>query len=380
MFEDKFEDKILENMENIEKFPVFPLSININRTENSSLYDNNEKRYIDLTSNNQNNPFGYSIPAIESFNSFIDGEIFISSASEKLEQTLKKQTGLDKAVFSSDINNIYSFVQETIKINLNKTNKEKVLVSCASSNKNFYRIKDGAIDYIPLNQESILKTFFSRTVGAVIIELSQITEDVLIADKDYLTEVKRLCKKNRAVLVFDVSTLSPNRLGNGLLNYPEEIQPDIIIIPKGMGQGIPLSGAILSEELFYEIKHNIKSSIYSPAFTFAMEIVNSHLAGKTAALIHKTIAYMDKKLTELSETHISLVDFYNYGLLYTIVIDLSAYQLSQEAFKEGIIFDTLSDSKIILSPPYNITTEEIDYFIAALDRVFDKLASFDRLK
>ena len=90
--------------------------------------------------------------------------------------------------------------------------------------------------------------------------------------------------------------------------------------------------------------------------------------------------YITQKLGELSETHISLVDYYSSGMFFTLVVDISAYEFAREAFNKGVIVDTLNDSKIILAPPYNIKKDETDYLILIFDEVFDLLAKFDRMK
>ena len=82
----------------------------------------------------------------------------------------------------------------------------------------------------------------------------------------------------------------------------------------------------------------------------------------------------------MSETHISLVDYYSSGMFFTLVVDISAYEFAREAFDKGVILDTLSDNRIILFPPYNIKKEETDYFISVFDEIFDRLAKFDRMK
>jgi len=380
MFKDKFDDKILDNIEEKEKFPSFPLPLTVKKAEDAYLYDADEKKYLDLTSNRENNPFGFSNSFIKNENHFLDSELFNSYDSLKLEEILKSATGLTKAYFSSNLREIYDLSGKLINIYLNKSGKDKILLSSISENKNFYEIKDVKTELIPLNKDSLLKTLFSRAVGAVIIQLFQKTDEILIAEEEYLKEVRKLCDKNNALLVFDCANLAPFRLNKDLFNYNKEIKPDILIISKGLSQGFPFSALVVSEKAALIDVFESKSGIYSPAYSAARELTENFQTNKTNEIITSNIEYITQKLGELSETHISFVDYYSYGMFFTLVVDISAYEFAEEAFNKGVILDTLNDSKIIFSPPYNLKKEETDYFISVFDEIFDRLAEFDRLK
>ena len=380
MFDDKFDDKILDHIEEKEKFPSFPLPLSIKKAEDSYLYDVNEKKYIDLTSNRENNPFGYSNINIGTENRFLDSELFNSYDSLKLEELFKSVTKLEKAYFSSNSGEIYNLTGKFINIHLNKTGKDKVLLSSISANKSLYEIKDVKAELIPVNKESLLKTMFSRAVGAVIIQLVQKTDEIIFAEDEYLREVRRLCDKNNALLIFDSACIAPLRLNKGLFNYNPEIKPDILILSKGLSQGFPFTSLIASEKAPQAEVFESKSGIYSPAYSAACELIENFQTNKTSEVITSNIEYINQKLSELTETHISLVDYYSSGMFFTLVVDISAYEFAREAFNKGVILDTLTDSKIILSPPYNIKKEETDYFISIFDEIFDQLAKFDRMK
>jgi acetylornithine/N-succinyldiaminopimelate aminotransferase len=380
MLEDKFDDKILEHIEEKEKFPSFPLPLTVKKAENSYLYDVNEKKYLDLTSNRENNPFGYSNMLIESENRFLDSELFNSYDSLKLEEILKSATGLKKAYFSSNLAEIYDLSGKLINIHLNNTGKDKVLLSSTSANKGLYKIEGVKEELIPVNKDSLLKTMFSRAVGAVIIQLVQKTDEVLIAEDEYLQEVRKLCDKNNALFVFDCANIAPFRLNKGLFNYNQEIKPDILIVSKGLSQEFPFSALVASEKAAQTYVFDAKSGIYSPAYSAACELIQNLQTNKTNEIINLNIKYITRKLGELSETHISFVDYYSSGMFFTLVVDISAYEFAREAFDKGVIIDTLDDSKIILLPPYNIKKEETDYFISVFDEIFDSLAKFDRMK
>jgi acetylornithine/succinyldiaminopimelate/putrescine aminotransferase len=380
MLKDKFEDKILDHIEEKEKFPTFPLPLVVKNAEDSCLFSIEDKKYIDLTSNRENNPVGYSNIKTKNENLFIDSELFHSNGAVELEESFKSLTGLDKTYFSSEKSEIYSLADRLINIFLNNSGKEKILVSATSANKNLFKIKDIKEELIPINNDSILKTVFTKAVGAVIVQLVQINDEVIIAEDEYLNQIKTLCERNNALFVIDASQISPLRLNKGLFNFDLDVKPDILIVSKGVSNGFPFSALICSEKTPVPKSFESQAGIYSQAYSVASQLAGNYSSEKSLEILNSNIEYISQKLTELSETHISLVDFYQTGMLFTIVTEISAYDFAKTAFEMGVIVDTLNDNKLLLYPPYNIKTEEIDEFIEVFDKVFDKLAEFDRLK
>lgn len=377
MLKQEFDYTLIEELEEKEKFPAFPLPVSIIKAEGSCLYDNQNKKYLDLTSNKDNNPFGYSNFNDKNENCFIDSGLFNANLAEKIEENIKAATGFSKAYFSSNKEDLYSLTKKLINIHLNKTQKDKILISSISVNKNLYTIKDVNCDLIPVNSETLLKTTFSKSVGALIIQIPQISNDITVPEDEYLREARALCDRNNALLVFDSAEIAPLRLNKSLFNYNNEIKPDIIISYNGLSNGFPFGTVICSEKVPIPDDFKTKSGVFSQAYSSAQWLIEN--CQETQKNIDFITEYLNSKLFELSETHISLVDYYSTGMLYTLVTDISAYQFAKVAFNDGIILDTINDNKIILSPPYNIKTDEIDYFIGIFDKIFDKLAEFDRL-
>jgi len=66
-------------------------------------------------------------------------------------------------------------------------------------------------------------------------------------------------------------------------------------------------------------------------------------------------------------------------MLFSVVLDISAYSFVQETFNRGIIIEALNSGTIRLSPPYNISKDDIDKLIDSFEEILSTLARFDRL-
>ena len=247
-------------LQNEEKQPSYPLDICIKDAEGCYIIDENNKRYLDLTSNLENQPLGYTMNISLQDNYFLESKLFNSACFKKLSNLLTQIIGLEKATFTSSREQSYKLVEIFINEYLKTAIKSKVLCATLSINKNVFDFEENNVDFIPLNNESVFKSIFSKSVGAVIIDIAQITDDITIVNDEYLTFVRDLCNKNNAILVLDASYLSPFRLGTNLFNYNQSIKPDILILPQGLSQGMPFGGIVISEKLNNLKIENIKTN------------------------------------------------------------------------------------------------------------------------
>jgi len=366
----------LQEME--ETSPELPLPISIHSAEGCYLIDDKGNKYLDMTSNKECQPLGYFNSYFENDIYVYNSELFSSSDAVRLEKELIKATGLNKAQFFSSFNSCYKHTNTIIKNHLDKIQKNKILVTSTFQNREKFLINDVETEYIPLNNSSILKSLFTKTVGAIIVEVIQITEELLIANSDYLKLAEELCNKHNALLVLDVSEISPLRFDRGLFNYDESIKPDVLLISRGITNGIPF-GAVITSEKAENIVISIKDGTIIPAYKHALKFINNTNQEELRNIVKKNAAYIENSLNQLSERHISVGEVKSYGMFFTIYVDISAYELARECLKNGVIFEAMNPHTIKLSPPYTIGKEEIDKLVNSLDTALDKLALYDRL-
>jgi len=378
MFELDFDTDLIDVPEQAESENTisYPLDLNIQSAEGSFLIDNNGKYYLDLTSNKECNPLGYSfISQIENGYLF-DSELFRTTDSLNLENLLTSITGLNKAVFTSSKLQSYNICGNLIKTYLKSVLKNRILISCISRNRTNYNFENITADFIPLNNDNIAKSLLNKSIGAVIIDIAQIGEEINIATTEYLTVLRNLCNKYGALLIFDTTSLSPLRTLKGLFNFDlNNVKPDILIISNSVAQGIPFGALILSDKL--NDLPGTGSTIL--ACKSAFKFINECIQPETQGIIKNNASYLEKSLNELTNKFITVADVLSYGMLFTFILDISAYDFVREALKKGIIVEAINSRTIKLSPPYNISKEEIDRLMIGFEEILDNLARYDRL-
>jgi acetylornithine/succinyldiaminopimelate/putrescine aminotransferase len=296
--------------------------------------------------------------------------------SKKLEDLLKSLTGLEKTVIFSEKAFALQFLVNILKENAQKTNRKKIIL-CSLNKKEFPLPDSLSGEYVYLNSESQIRTFFTKSVSAVIVRLAEIKDFIITANQDYLKLVKNYCSKNNSLLIYDACDISPLRLNTGIFGFNEENSPDILIASKGLSGGIPCYIVLCKENHINIQGGSNKSGCSNAVYSGILDLLGDH--ENLLSKVKENSCYIQQKFEQMSETHITLADFYAYGMIFLLVIEISARDFVKEAFTRGLIMKELGENTVLLTPPYTIDKSEIDYFMGIIDEIFDKLGNFDRL-
>ncbi len=97
--------------------------------------------------------------------------------------------------------------------------------------------------------ETAITRSSSKGVAAIIVEPVQGTSGNVFPVKGFLRELKVLTKKHNCLLIIDEIITGFGRTGSFFRFQEEDVTPDILVIGKGMANGIPLSAVIASEKI-----------------------------------------------------------------------------------------------------------------------------------
>jgi len=183
--------------------------------------------------------------------------------------------------------------------------------------------------------------------------------------KKFFKKVKKVCKKKNALLILDEIQSGYGRSGKFFAFQHHKIKPDIITIAKGMANGFPMGGVLISK------KHKAKFGMLGTTFG------GNHLAC-TAALSVLNIIEQEKLIDNVN-------DIYKYflnqiksvpqvkqvkgkGLMLGVEFDFEVGELRKKLIFEKHIFTGGSSNKNLLRilPPLNISKEQINQFVIAL--------------
>lgn len=233
--------------------------------------------------------------------------------------------------------------------------------------------KQQKVTILPLNDiDSFTKEISKGDVCAVIIEAIQGVGGLNEPTTEFYQHIAQGCKENKVVLIADEVQSGFGRSGKffGFQHHlgaerSRSVQPDIISIAKGMGNGFPVGGILIHED--------IKASYGLLGTTFG----GNHLACAATMAVLEVLekenllenatelgVYFNEKATEIPEVK----RVKGRGLMLGLEFDFEVAELRKKLIYDQHIFTGGAKDKQVLRflPALNITKKDIDIFFNAL--------------
>lgn len=223
--------------------------------------------------------------------------------------------------------------------------------------------------FLPLNQlHSLDYELAFGDVCAVIIEPIQGVGGLDEPTTEFLQEVTRLCNKHNVVLILDEIQSGYGRSGKFFAFQHHNIEPDIITVAKGMGNGFPMGGVLIHPK--FKAKHGMLGTTFGgnhlacAAGLAVLEVMEKeNLINNTT----KVSAYFIEKAKKIN----TLQKIKGRGLMLGMEFEQPVSEIRKELIYEKHIFTGGSANKNLLRilPPLTIKERHIDQFFTALDDV-----------
>ena len=221
--------------------------------------------------------------------------------------------------------------------------------------------------FIEMNDIPALeKALGKNDVAAVIIEGIQGVNGVVEPSVDFLKSAESLCKAHKAMLILDEIQSGYGRTGKFFAHQHAGIKADIITTAKGMGNGFPIAGVIISPA--------IKAWSGMLGTTFG----GNHLACAAGMAVLEAIEEEqlidnanrlgDYLISELKDNK-AIKAIRGRGLMIGIDLEDMPKIRKQLLEEYGIFTGSSGSTTLRLLPPLSITKKEVDQFIQAFQKL-----------
>lgn len=231
---------------------------------------------------------------------------------------------------------------------------------------------------LEFNDLKALELISSKT-AAVIIEPIQGEAGVRKANRDYIKNLRKICDDLGVILIFDEIQTGFGRTGNLFVFEEFDVVPDILLISKGMGGGLPIGAFIASTDLMSNLTKNPilghintfgGNALCVAAANACLEIIISENLCSRAKQIENIITTKLKHpLIKEIRIHGALgaIDFYNEVLNMRVI---------KSCIEKGIICDwfLFCPTAMRIAPPLIITDSEL---IEALNTIIEVLNTIE---
>lgn len=220
------------------------------------------------------------------------------------------------------------------------------------------------------DSEAVQKELEKGDICAVIIEGIQGVGGLDEGTTEFFQTLEKACKSNNVVLILDEIQSGYGRSGKFFAHQYHNIKPDIISMAKGMGNGFPIGGILISP--------TFKASDGLLGTTFG----GNHLACAAALSVLEIIeqekllanvATVSEYFKELAAQIPQVKNVKGRGLMLGLEFDFEISELRKVLIYNEHIFTGSASQKNLLRilPPLSITKEEVDHFFTGLKKALE---------
>lgn len=219
------------------------------------------------------------------------------------------------------------------------------------------------VEFLPLNDsEALRQSLESGGVAAVIIEGIQGIGGIYVPSEAFLREVRTLCDAYGAVLILDEIQSGYGRSGHFFAFQYSGIEPDLITIAKGMGNGFPIAGVLIHPK--FQAKHGMLGTTFGGAHLACAAGLAVLEVIRDENLIENARNMGDWLLRELRAMP-GIREVRGKGLMIGLEFDFPTGNFRKQLLFEHKVFTgSASNPNVVrLLPALNIGSAEVELFL-----------------
>jgi len=368
-------------------FDVYPINdIIITKAKGSRVWDNNDNEYMDLYGGHAVISIGHTHPHwVNRIETQLNKIAFYSNSikipiQEELASKLGEVSG--KKNFDLFLCNSGAEANENaLKLASFHTNRKKIiafkkgfhgrtsLAVAATDNPSIVAPvnETNNIVFLPFNDSDSLSDYFKLhgiEIAAVIVEGIQGVGGINVASNEFLLTIRNLCDQYGAVYIADSVQCGYGRSGKFFSHDHAGVDADIYSMAKGMGNGFPIGGIIISP--IFKAKHSMLGTTFGgnhlacAAALAVLEVIESESLMQNAEMIGKYLQDELKSISTLSGTR-------GRGLMIGFDVPESHKNLKKDLlFKYRIFTGEAKPNVIRLLPSLGLSLEDASLFISTL--------------
>ncbi len=380
----------------MQPYKVFSLfDVNIVRGKGAHVWDDNGQEYLDFYGGHAVISIGHSHPHyIEAIYDQVQKIGFYSNSvintlQQRFAERLGKISGYDDySLFL--VNSGAEANENALKLASFHNGRRRVLAVRHSfhgrtslavevtDNKNYLApINDNRqVTFLSMNDlKSWEEELAKGDVCAVILECIQGIGGCVMATPEFAQGLAKACKKYDAVLICDEIQCGYGRSGKFFAHQWLGIRPDLITVAKGIANGLPMSGVLISPDfppIIGQLGTTFGGSHLACAAALAVLDVYEH--DHLVENAHEVGTYFIDQLRLLQQDNNHILEVRGRGLMIGVVLDVPHKEVRPRLIHEQHVFTGCAGNNVLrILPPLIITKSDVDDFITRLRTVLDEL-------
>lgn len=359
------------------------------------VWDNEGNEYVDAFAGIAVNSLGYNHPVLvkaisEQASKLMHcSNLYYTEIQAKALRVVAEATGMDRIFFANcgaegnegamKLARKYGVSKAPTKykiISADESFHGRTFDTLAATGHDYYHVGYGPLSpghvLVPYGDIKALEAQMDDDVCAVLLEPIQGEGGVHVPPDEYLQQVRALCDKHDALLIFDEVQTGVARTGKWFAYMHSGVKPDILTFAKGIGGGFPVAGFAVPERLAHVFKPGDHGGTFGGNPLACAAVYATLTTIKSEGLVDKVAEkgeYFKNELRKLQEKYPDKVtDVRGCGLMLGMEVAGEGKQIVESCLANNVIVNCTAGNVIRIVPPLIISREEIDIVVAALDK------------
>lgn len=359
------------------------------------VWDNEGNEYVDAFAGIAVNSLGYNHPVLvkaisEQASKLMHcSNLYYTEIQAKALRVVAEATGMDRIFFANcgaegnegamKLARKYGVSKAPTKykiISADESFHGRTFDTLAATGHDYYHVGYGPLSpghvLVPYGDIKALEAQMDDDVCAVLLEPIQGEGGVHVPSDEYLQQVRALCDKHDALLIFDEVQTGVARTGKWFAYMHSGVKPDILTFAKGIGGGFPVAGFAVPERLAHVFKPGDHGGTFGGNPLACAAVYATLTTIKYEGLVDKVAEkgeYFKNELRKLQEKYPDKVtDVRGCGLMLGMEVAGEGKPIVESCLANNVIVNCTAGNVIRIVPPLIISKEEIDIVVAALDK------------
>ena len=376
-----------------------PIGLEVSKAKGSYIFDSKGKKYLDFVAGISACSLGHRHPEIikaikKQLNKFLHVMVYGEYVQEPTVKLCKKLAGLlpKNLEVTFLTNSGTEAIEGAMKLAKRYTKKSNFIAAKNSyhgstqgalsllgvkNQKKGYGPLLPKVNFIDFNSNKDL-TKIDNNTAAVILETVQGGAGFIIPKTGYLNNVKKRCREVGALLILDEIQPGIGRTGNMFAFQKYDVEPDILVIGKGLGGGLPIGAFCSSREMMKKFEY--KPSLGHISTFGGNPVIASAGLSVLETLENEKILEKIKEKEELIRSllkHKKIKSINGTGLMLAIILERKsdAEKLVKESMGRGLILFYLLWNKLAvrITPPLNISNRNLIKGCKIILKILDEM-------
>lgn len=359
------------------------------------VWDNEGNEYVDAFAGIAVNSLGYNHPVLvkaiseQAAKLMHCSNLYYTEIQAKALRVVAEATGMDRIFFANcgaegnegamKLARKYGVSKAPTKykiISADESFHGRTFDTLAATGHDYYHVGYGPLSpghvLVPYGDIKALEAQMDDDVCAVLLEPIQGEGGVHVPPDEYLQQVRALCDKHDALLIFDEVQTGVARTGKWFAYMHSGVKPDILTFAKGIGGGFPVAGFAVTERLAHVFKPGDHGGTFGGNPLACAAVYATLTTIKSEGLVDKVAEkgeYFKNELRKLQEKYPDKVtDVRGCGLMLGMEVAGEGKPIVESCLANNVIVNCTAGNVIRIVPPLIISKEEIDIVVAALDK------------